>query len=122
MNQPLTMPNLVAVPSWHHHSAAIDGLCKCTGFPLPGSTLTLSYRAGESFMELLNLDATVTEFRHGLKDSSGRIIVRDMEQTIQVLAQRYADLLQRFVKARAVVILPHQNYVITARASTKARS
>lgn len=78
------------------HVLLLPVLCLVTQNPRAGSTLTLSYAAGESLLELFSLDTYIDGF-------IGHATVRDMEYFVQTVAQDAADALGHEVRAQAEV-------------------
>jgi 7-cyano-7-deazaguanine reductase len=66
------------------HVLRLPELCPATRNPRRGSTLTISYTAGDRFLELFSLDAYMAGF-------VGHTVVRDMELLVQTVALHAAD-------------------------------
>lgn len=71
-------------------------LCPISGEPQAGSTITISYDASKALLETKSLRAYLASFAgenvHG---------VRDLEETVQVVAQHCADVLRKPVQVIA---------------------
>lgn len=68
------------------HTLAIPPCCPVSRNPRPGSTITISYRPHGTSLEVAALYAYIDQFDGGLKDESGTVIVRNMEEMIQRIA------------------------------------
>lgn len=76
------------------HVLHLPELCPATRNPKRGSTLTLSYTAGERFLELFSLDAYIAAY-------VGHTVVRDMELLVQTAAMHAASAVGVPVTAQA---------------------
>jgi len=90
-----TRPQL---PTLVEHILYLPELCPATQNPAPGSTLTISYQAGEWLLELFSLDTYIDAF-------FAHPVVRDMELFVQTVAQDAANAARVQVKVLADVRL-----------------
>ncbi len=98
------------------HTLDIPPCCPVSGNPLPGSTLTISYRAHLLVLEVIALRSYVNSFVGGLRGPDGNIDVRDMEGLILRVAHDCADAVGVPVKVRADLRLrPAQRMSVVAR-------
>lgn len=72
------------LPTLVEHILHLPELCPATQNPAPGSTLTVSYQAGEWLLELFSLDTYIDAF-------FAHPVVRDMELFVQTVAQDAAN-------------------------------
>jgi len=109
-----TMPNErpdVGMSERHRLRLDLPGCCPVSGNPRPGSTLTLSYRPGETVLEVFSLHAYVESF------IGGRGEVRSMEAMIQTITAEAAKALGVPVVGIAdLVLFPSQEMRLVCRA------
>lgn len=91
-----TMPNLHRAAIRSCHRFDLPRMCPVSGNPQPGSTIDVWYTAAARFLEVQSLGAYIESY------IGGRGPIRDMEQTIQQIAQDCAAA----VKV-AVVVVAH---------------
>lgn len=101
----LTMPNENQhVPKVEMHILNLpSGLCPVSKNPQPASTIKIVYRPRRFVLEIARLYAYLHQYKGGLCDEAGNIVVRSMEgmidrvaldcaQTLGVPVRVYADL------------------------------
>lgn len=99
------------------HTLAIPPCCPVSRNPRPGSTLTICYRPCGASLEVAALYAYIHQFDGGLKDESGTVIVRNMEEMIQRIATDCATATGVPVGVTAnLVIAPRQAMYLLVRA------
>lgn len=95
----LTQPCLSTVNTFEWHILPLPSMCPVSGNPQPGSTLFVLYKPQSAFLEVYSLHADVKEY------IGGRPPIRDMEGTIQQIAQDCADAIQTYVVVGAIIRL-----------------
>lgn len=99
------------------HILLLPELCPASKNPKAGSTLTLTYEAGDKLLELFSLDKHINSY-------IGHPIVRDMEYFAQTIAQTAADTLNNTVTATAELsynmINQRQRVVVVAEPNPEA--
>jgi NADPH-dependent 7-cyano-7-deazaguanine reductase QueF len=80
-----TQPRSHGAPVHVCHSFDLPRMCPVSGNPQPGSRLEIWYTPDQSFLEIETLGQYIESFIGG--QQIGRAFVRDMEQTIQAIAQ-----------------------------------
>lgn len=104
------------------HAVDIPPCCPISRNPRPGSTLTVVYRAQEQVLEVASLYAYLHQFVGGLRDSSGELLVRDMEEMLLRVAQDCAQALRVPVRVYARWnIAPKQQVSVIARGYPQER-
>jgi hypothetical protein len=77
--------------------------------PRPGSTITICYQPAGHVLEVGALFAYIHQYKGGLRDEQGELLVRDMEGMIARIAQDCATTLGVPVRVIAqLVIAPKQ--------------
>jgi NADPH-dependent 7-cyano-7-deazaguanine reductase QueF len=94
--QPNTRPG---VAIWQSHTLALPSCCPVSGNPQPGSTITLSYSACDTFLEVYSLRKYIESY------IGGREAIRDMEGMVQAIATDCAAMLGVTVLAYADIVL-----------------
>lgn len=90
MTSPIgVQPNLGTVPARPCHRFDLPRMCPVSGNPQPGSVIEVWYTAGAFFLEIETLGEYIATYIGG-RPFRGTLI-RDMEQTIQQIAQDCAD-------------------------------
>lgn len=93
-------PNLHAtIPLFERHQLPLPRCCPISGNPQPGSTITISYRPKDKFLEVYSLRNYIDEFIGGHEG------VRDMEGMIQKIASDCCQTLGVYVRVDAQIIL-----------------
>lgn len=93
------------------HTVPIPPCCTVSQNPRPGSTFAVSYTAGDVFLEVASLYATVWSYRGGKGD------VRSMEGMVQALAQECANAVGVRVEVVAeLVLVPDQRMTVATSA------
>lgn len=95
-----TMPNPQPLTTYSIHQLDLPQMCPVSGNPKPGSHIRILYKANDKFLEVYSLQKYVNSFIGG--HSSG---IRDMEQTIQKIADDCTLILGVPVKVYANLIL-----------------
>lgn len=99
------------------HTLEIPPCCPVSKNPQSGSTLTIRYCPQGCSLEVGSLYAYVHEFRGGLRDEQGNLLVRDMEGMLLRIAQDCSQALQTQVKLIAELnIVPKQMVKIEVEA------
>jgi NADPH-dependent 7-cyano-7-deazaguanine reductase QueF len=95
----------------HEHILDLPQCCPVSGNPQPGSTLAISYKGEESFLEVYSLKAFIESY------VGGKNGVRSMEGMLQDIAQACADALNIEVRLYANLLLhPAQKMRVTCYA------
>lgn len=95
------MPNLnTGIKTTQRHLLPLPRMCPVSGNPQPGSMLAISYESKKSHLEVYALKEYVNEFIGG--HPSG---IRDMESTIQAIANECAKAISAGVSVKSTVIL-----------------
>lgn len=98
------------------HILELPPCCPVSKNPRPGSTLMIVYRPQESVLEVGALYAYVHQYRGGLRDATGALIIRDMEGMVSLIAQHCADAVRVPVSVCAdLVIAPKQRMCLFVR-------
>lgn len=98
------------------HSLELPQCCPVSKNPFPGSNIKICYRPRRLVLEVAALKAYINQFRGGLKDDSGAIVVRDMEAMISRIAQDCASAAGVPVTVCAdLAIMPRQSMYILVR-------
>jgi NADPH-dependent 7-cyano-7-deazaguanine reductase QueF len=95
----------------HEHVLELPRCCPISGNPQPGSTITISYRGYEGFLEVASLRHFIDSYVGGKGE------VRSMEGMLQEIAQACATRLLIDVKLTShLIIEPSQIMKITCYA------
>jgi hypothetical protein len=105
-----------AVTLREHHTVDLPEMCPVSRNPRPGSTLTLSYTPDRHVLEVYGICEVVRRFRGGFPGDDHYPPERNMEGTVQLLAQMAADALNVSVRARVDLVLDAGRKRLTARA------
>lgn len=98
------------------HILELPPCCPVSKNPRPGSTLLICYKPQESVLEVGALYAYIHQYRGGLRDATGAIIIRDMEGMISRIAQDCANAVGVPVSVCAdLVIAPKQRMYLVVR-------
>jgi hypothetical protein len=98
-----TMPNLTGLTNWQTQIVELPQMCPVSGNPQPGSYIAIRYQPQDRFLEVYALRAYLQNYIGGwLRDGA---LVRDMEQTIDLIARDCAESLGVPVRVRARLIL-----------------
>lgn len=93
----------------------LPSLCPVSRNPQEGSSITITYIANRYLLEVYSIMAYLKTFTNGKQD--GDTFIREMEQTIQVIAQHAAAVLLADVEVVAHVVLQHgQTMTIAVKA------
>lgn len=95
-----TMPNPQPLTTYSIHRLDLPQMCPVSGNPKLGSHIRILYKANDKFLEVYSLQTYIQSFIGG--HPSG---IRDMEQTIQKIANDCALILGVTVKIYANLIL-----------------
>lgn len=79
-------PNMNSVFTRSCHLFDLPRMCPVSGNPQPGSTIEVWYTASAWFLEIETLGEYISSYIGGRPMANGKMI-RDMEQTIQQIAQ-----------------------------------
>lgn len=115
----MRLPATVMSQSRHleAHTLNIPPCCPVSRNPRPGSTLTICYRPVGASLEVAALYAYIHQYRGGLKDEHGAILVRNMEEMIARVASDCAQATGVPVNVCAnLVIAPRQAMYLLVRA------
>lgn len=82
-------PNMHSAPVRSCHQFDLPRMCPVSGNPQPGSVIEVWYTADQWFLEIETLGSYIASYIGG-KPMNGKLI-RDMEQTIQQIAQDCAQ-------------------------------
>lgn len=94
-----------AVGIRQHHSVDLPEMCPVSRNPQPGSTLALSYTPGQWVLEVYGIREVVRRFVGGFPGDGHYPAERNMEGSVQLIAQMAADALGVPVRARAGLVL-----------------
>jgi 7-cyano-7-deazaguanine reductase len=94
-----TQPCTSHVHTYEWHILPLPSMCPISGNPQPGSTLFVLYKPTHAFLEVYSLRAYLNSY------IGGKGAIRDMEGTIQAIAQDCADVLQAPVCVGAWIVL-----------------
>jgi hypothetical protein len=98
------------------HVLELPPCCPVSKNPRPGSTLTICYRPCGTVLEVGALYAYIHQYKGGLRDALGAIVVRDMEGMVSLIAQHCADAVGVPVSVCAhLVIAPKQRMYVLVR-------
>jgi NADPH-dependent 7-cyano-7-deazaguanine reductase QueF len=98
----------------HEHELPLLRCCPVSGNPTWGSTITISYKGAESFLEIQSLREFVDSFVGGKGE------IRSMEGMLQEIAQACANILRVDVRLNSVLWLePKQAMRVTCYAFPK---
>lgn len=98
-----TQPNLTGALSTQTHIVQLPSMCPVSGNPQPGSYVAIRYQPRDRYLEVYNLEHYLRSFIGGwLRDG---IHIRDMEQTIDTIANDCAASVGVSVRVRARLIL-----------------
>ena len=95
----LTQPCLSSVETFEWHILPLPPMCPVSDNPQPGSTLFVLYRPVTSFLEVYSLRTDINTY------IGGRGAIRDMEGTIQQIAQDCSNAIQAYVVVGAIIRL-----------------
>ena len=92
-------------------------LCPVSKNPRPQSTIKIVYRPKSSVLEIACLYVYLEQFRGGLRDGAGNLIVRSMEGMIDRVALDCAAVLGVPVRVYAeLVLVPRETMLLKTRA------
>lgn len=98
------------------HILELPPCCPVSKNPRPGSTIMIVYYPNGVVLEVGALYAYIHQFRGGLKDDTGEIVIRDMEGMVSRIAQDCADAVGVAVNVCAdLVIAPKQRMYLVVR-------
>lgn len=116
MRQIDTQPNTQSTSYLEAHTLDLPQCCPVSRNPFPGSTVTITYRPGQCCLEVASLYAYIHQFKGGLKDDTGTIVVRNMEDMIARIAYDCAQAAGVDVSVCAqLVIAPKQRLMMLVR-------
>lgn len=95
----LTQPCTSTISTFEWHILPLPSMCPVSGNPQPGSTLFVLYKPATAFLEVYSLRADVNAY------IGGRGAIRDMEGTIQAIAQDCANAIKTYVVVGAIIRL-----------------
>ena len=108
---PLKLPKALASKGsdLEIHLLDIPSCCPVSKNPRPGSVIAIIYRPQANVLEVGALAAYIHQYKGGLKDEHGAIVVRDMEGMVSRIAQDCANAAQTTVAVLAYLhIVPRQ--------------
>lgn len=98
----------------HEHTLELSGFCPFSSNPLPGSSITVKYKGGNHFLEVVDLHSFIQSYCGGKGD------IRSMEGMLQEIAQTCADSLRVDVTLTSHLLLePKQTMRVTCYAFPK---
>lgn len=97
------------------HVVALPECCPRSHNPRLGSAATIRYTPQGRSIEIGSLYAYINQYKGGLYDVEGNLVVRDMEGMIQRIAYDCAQAVGPVVVAAHLVLLPRQEMDIVAR-------
>lgn len=108
MRLPETLPT-VEDGRMEAHILDVPPCCPVSKNPRPGSKLIIRYKPAGKVLEVASLYAYLHQYKGGLRDESGNLLVRDMEGMISLIAQHCSEALGVPVRVRAMLaIAPKQ--------------
>lgn len=117
MITPKIVPNTTRGNCIEEHTFEVHGLCPVSKNPMQGSTITISYQPHGQSLEIASLFAYIHQFRGGLRDEEGTLIVRDMESMLVKMADDCANALGLPVQVKAIWALrPFQEATLIVHA------
>lgn len=115
LTQPNDNPNVSKVEV--HILILPSGLCPRSKNPRSESTIKIVYRPKSSVLEIGRLYAYLEQYKGGLRDEAGNIVVRSMEGMIDRVALDCAQVLGTPVRVYAELMLaPRETMRLKARA------
>lgn len=103
MRLPETLPNIGQREETH--TLDLPQCCPISRNPQPGSEIDLTYEPADKVLEVGALYTYIHQYKGGLRDDTGEVIVRDMEQMIDLITQHCANAVGVEVRAEARLIL-----------------
>ena len=104
------------------HIMELPPCCPVSKNPRSGSMLTICYRPREKVLEVGALYAYIHQYKGGLRDVTGAIIIRDMEGMVSRIAQDCSQVLGVPVSVSAyLVIAPKQHMYLLVRKKPEER-
>lgn len=117
MRQLATITNNTTGNTIQSHTLALPQCCPKSRNPFPGSTITITYKPVGKSLEVARLYAYLDQFKGGLRDDEGDLLVRDMEGMIERIAQDCVEVLHVPVIVSAHLHLkPTQEMDVTVEA------
>lgn len=108
MRLPETRPT-TAIRHWQEHEIPVQPLCPDSHNPRPGSTITIGYWATNKVLEVAALYAYIHQYKGGLKNDEGEIVIRSMEEMVSMTCQHCREALGTAVAVVADwIVLPYQ--------------
>src|SRR5690349_10975122 len=102
--------------AYERHELELSPCCPVSKNPRPGSRLIISYRPCGYSLEIASLYAYIHQFRGGLYNDNGCLIVRDMEGMLLCIAADCAQMLGVSVRVYALLNLaPRQTMRLSAK-------
>lgn len=96
------------------HILDLPACCPVSKNPRPGSKLFIRYRPVGNVLEVGSLYAYIHQYRGGLRDEQGTLLIRDMEGMISLIARHCSEALGVPVQVRAkLAIAPKQEMRIS---------
>lgn len=123
MRLPATLPNGSPTRRIETHEFALPvACCPRSKNPRPGSVIRIVYRPRGAVLEVGQLWAYVAQYKGGLRDEQGQLVVRDMEGMVGHIAQDCADVLAVPVRIYArIELAPMQRMYLRDRATPKEK-
>ena len=90
MRLPETLPT-VEDGRMEAHILDVPPCCPVSKNPRPGSKLIIRYKPAGKVLEVASLYAYLHQYKGGLRDESGNLLVRDMEGMISLIAQHCSE-------------------------------
>lgn len=98
------------------HIIELPPCCPVSKNPRPGSIIIICYRPQGSVLEVGALYAYIHQYKGGLKDETGTLIIRDMEGMVGLIAEHCAQVVGVPVSVCAqLVIAPKQAMYLLVR-------
>lgn len=99
---------------WQTHLIELPVCCPVSKNPRSGSVLLIRYQPNGLVLEVGALYAYLYQYKGGLRDDQGNILVRDMEGMISLIAEHCSQALGVPVHVRAtLMIAPKQVMKLT---------
>lgn len=123
MIMPTTVANIADGTCLEEHALDLPiACCPRSKNPRTGSTITIVYRPVGRSLEIGKLYAYLQQYKGGLKDAEGNLLVRDMEGMILRTAQDCASVVGVDVTVVAQLVLaPQQQMKLTIMASPQSQ-
>lgn len=87
------------------HVLDLPPCCPVSKNPRPGSKLVIRYKPCGLVLEVGALYAYIHQYKGGLRDEAGTLLVRDMEGMVSMIRQHCSEVLGVPVQVKATLLL-----------------